>query len=101
MTGETGFWEAVRLERGVGRVVVYPIAPTAEHLEKGPTMRGHWGLCEEKEVRGVLVQHRNDVNQRGAVGRCLLSVDGKEFEFYNRRGGGCREARGGGLASLR
>ncbi len=84
MTGEAGFREAVCLERGVGRVVVYPIAPIAEHVEKGPTMWGQWGLCEEKKVRGVLVHHRNDVNQRRAVGPCLLSVDGNEFEFYNR-----------------
>jgi len=36
MTGEACFREAVRLERGVGRVVVYPIAPIAECVEKAP-----------------------------------------------------------------
>ena len=99
MAGEVGFREADQLERGVGRVVVYPIAPIAEHMEKGPTMWGQWGLCEEKKVRAVLVQHRDDVNQRGVVSPCLLSVDGKEFVFYNSREGGCRVARGGGLVS--
>jgi hypothetical protein len=40
MIGEAGFRKAVQLERGVGRVVVYLIAPIAERMEKGPTM---WG----------------------------------------------------------
>ena len=60
MIGEAGFRKAVRLERGVGRVVVYPIA---ERVEKGPTMWVHWGLREEEKIRGVLVDHRDDVNQ--------------------------------------
>ena len=38
MIGEVGFRKAVRLERGVGQVEVYPVAPVAERLEKGPTM---------------------------------------------------------------
>jgi len=42
----------------------------------------HRGLCEEEKVRGVLVQHREDVDQGGVVGPCLLSVDGEEFEPY-------------------
>jgi hypothetical protein len=40
MIGEAGFRKAVRLERGVGRVVVYPAPPVAERMEKGPTMGG-------------------------------------------------------------
>jgi len=47
MIGEAGFRKAVWLERGVGWVVVYPVAPIAERVEKGPTMWGQWGLCEE------------------------------------------------------
>ncbi len=45
----------------------------------------HWGLREEEEIRGMLVQHRNDVDQGGAVGPCFLSVDGEEFELRGRR----------------
>jgi len=40
MIGEAGFRKAVRLERGVGLVVVYSVAPFAERLEKGPNMGG-------------------------------------------------------------
>ena len=87
MIGEAGFRKVVRLERGVGRVVVCPIAPIAERVEKGPTMWVQWGLCEEEKIRGVLVQRRDDVDQGGAVGPCLLSVDGEEFEAFDRRGG--------------
>ena len=60
--GEADFRKAVRLERGVGRVVVYLVAPVAEHLEKGPTMGWQWGLREEEIIRGVLVQNRDDVD---------------------------------------
>ncbi len=38
MIREAGFRKNVRLERGVGMLMVYPIAPIAERLEKGPTM---------------------------------------------------------------
>ena len=86
MIGEAGFRKAVRLERGVGRMVVYHVAPIAERVEKGPTMWVEWGLCEEEEIRGVLVQHRDDVDHGGAVGPCLLSVYGEEFVDYGRRG---------------
>ena len=55
MIREAGFREAVRLERDVGRVVVYTVAPNAERMEKGPTMWVHWCLRKEKEIRGVLV----------------------------------------------
>jgi len=55
MGGEAGFRETVRLERGVGRVVVYPVALIAERVEKGPTMWVHWCLRKEKKIRGVLV----------------------------------------------
>ncbi len=89
---EAGFRKAVRLERGVSRMTVYPIAPIAERLEKGPTMWGQRGFCGEKEIRVVVVQHRNDVDKGGAVGPRLLNVYGKEFKFYGRRGGGCRIA---------
>ncbi len=47
----------------------------------------HRGLCEEEEVRGVLVQHRDNVDQGGVVGPCLLRVDGEEFWPSGRRGG--------------
>ena len=90
MIGETGFRKAVRLERGVGRVVVYPVAPVAERLKKGPTMGGQWGLREEENIWGVLVQHRDDVDQRGTVGPRFFCVYGEESEGYGRRGGGCR-----------
>jgi hypothetical protein len=55
MIGEAGFREAVRLERGVGLVVVYYVASIAEHVEKGPTMWVHWCLRKKKKIRGVLV----------------------------------------------
>ena len=47
--GETGFRKAVRLERGVGKMAVYPIAPIAEHVEKGFNMWVHWRFREEKK----------------------------------------------------
>jgi hypothetical protein len=53
--GEAGFWKAVRLERSVGRMTVYPIAPIAECLAKGPTVWGQRGFCEEDKIRGVVV----------------------------------------------
>ena len=53
--GEVGFRKAVRLERGVGRSMVYPIAPIAECMKKGPVMWGQRSFCEKKKVRGVLV----------------------------------------------
>jgi hypothetical protein len=88
MIGEAGFRKAVRLERGVGRVVVYPAVPFAERVEKGPTVWVQWSLCEQEKIRGVLVQHRDDVDQGGAVGPCLLRVDDEEFEAFDHRGGG-------------
>ncbi len=41
MIGEAGFRKAIRLERSIGRVVVNPVAPVAERLEKGPIMGGN------------------------------------------------------------
>ncbi len=55
MIGEACFREAVRLERGVGRVVLYLVAPIAERVEEGPAMWVHWCLRKEKKIRGVLV----------------------------------------------
>ena len=49
MIGEAGFQEAVRLKRGVGRVLVYLVAPIAERGEKGPTMWVHSCLRKEKK----------------------------------------------------
>ncbi len=48
MFREASFWKAVRLERGVGRIMAYPITLVAEYLEKGPTV---WG-------RGIFVRRR-------------------------------------------
>ena len=48
MIREAGFRKAVRLELGVGKIMVYPIAPIAERLEKGPAMWGQRGFCEEE-----------------------------------------------------
>ena len=93
MIGDAGFRKAVRLERAVGRMMMYLVAPIAERLEKGPTMWGQWGLSEEEIIQGVLVQHRDDVSQRGDVGPRFLSVYGEEFEVYGRRRGGCRMAK--------
>ena len=62
MTGEAGFQNVVRLERSVGRVVVYPVAPIAEIVEKGPVIWVHWGLREEEKTQGVMVKHRDDVD---------------------------------------
>jgi hypothetical protein len=86
--GKADFRKTVRLERSVGRMMVYPIAPIAECLAKGPTMREQRGFCEEEKIWGVGVQHRNDVDQGRAGGPRLLNVYGKKFEFYIRRGGG-------------
>ena len=61
--GEASFRKAVRLERGVGRSMVYPIAPITECMKKGPVVWGQQSFCEKKKVRGVLVQHRKDVDQ--------------------------------------
>jgi len=82
MIWEACFREAVRLERSVGWVVVYLVSPIAERLEKGPTMGGggQWGLREEEKIRGFFVQHRNDVDHRGAVGSRFLSIYGDECE---------------------
>jgi hypothetical protein len=77
--GEAGFWKAVRLEREVGRMMVYPIAPIAECLAKGPTMWGQRSFCEKKKNRGVVVHHRNDVDQGRGVGPRLLHVYGKKL----------------------
>jgi hypothetical protein len=92
MIREAGFRKAVRPERGAGKMMVYPLAPIAERLEKGPTMWGQWGFCEEEKILGVVVQYRNDVDQGGAVGPRLFNVYNKEFKFYGQRGGGCRMA---------
>ena len=88
--GEAGFWKAVRLERSVGRMVAYSISPIADCLAKGPTMWRQRGFCEEEKIRGLLVQHRNDVDQGKVVGARLLNDYGKEFEFYGCRSGGRR-----------
>jgi hypothetical protein len=88
--GEASFWKAVRLERSVGRMMMYPIAPIAEGPASGPTTWGQRSFCEEEKIRGVVVQHRNDIDQGRAVGPRLLNVYGKEFEFCGRRGGGRR-----------
>ena len=90
MFGEAGFRKAVGLERGVGWSMVYPIAPIAECMKKGPVVWGQRSFCEKKKVRGVLAQHRNDVDQGGAVGPYLLDIYGKKFELYARCGGGRR-----------
>jgi len=47
----------------------------------------HCGLCEEEKVAGVLVHHRNDVEQGGIGGPCPLRIDGEEPEPYGRREG--------------
>jgi hypothetical protein len=41
MIREAGFRKAIRMERGVGRIIMYPIAPVAERLEKGNNMWGN------------------------------------------------------------
>jgi hypothetical protein len=82
--GEAGFRKAVRLERGVGRSMVYAIAPIAECMKKGPVVWGQRSFCEKQKIRGVLVHHRNDVDQGGVVGPCLLDIYCKKFKFYAR-----------------
>ncbi len=59
--GKAGLRNVLRLERSVGRSVVYPVAPVAEGLAKGPAMWGQWGFREEDKVRRVLVHHHSDV----------------------------------------
>ena len=63
MIGKAGFRNAVRLERGVGRMAVYPVASIAERVEKDTTIWVHWGLREEEKIRGVVVEHHDDVDQ--------------------------------------
>ena len=48
----------------------------------------HRGLCEKEKVQVVLVQHRDDVDQGGDVGSCLLSVDGEESPTAVDKGSG-------------
>ena len=62
MLGEAGFRKAILLERSVGMMMVYHVAPIVECVAKGLTMLGHRGFCEKEKARGVLVQHRNDVD---------------------------------------
>jgi len=50
-------------------------------------MRVQWGLCEKEKVQGVLVHHRDDVDQGGDVGPCFFSIDGEELEPYDRKRG--------------
>ncbi len=88
--GKAGFWKALRLKQSVDRGMVYPIAPIAECLAKGPTMWGQRGFCEKEKVRGVLVHHRNDVDQGRVVGPRLLDVYCKESEFDGHLGEGRR-----------
>jgi hypothetical protein len=85
---EAGFWKAFRLEWSVGRRMVYPVISIAECLTKSPAMCGQWSFCEKEKVSGVLVKHRNDVDQEGAASPRILDVNGKEFEFNPRCGGG-------------
>jgi len=47
----------------------------------------HWGLREEKQIRGVLVNHCDDDDQGRAIVPYLLSVDGGELELFACRGG--------------
>ena len=82
MIWEAAFRKAVRLERGVRWVVVYSVAPIAECVDYGPTMWVHWGLYEEKQIRGVSVHRCDDVDQGGAIGPCLLSISGEELEPF-------------------
>jgi hypothetical protein len=86
--GGAGFRKALRLKGSVGRSMVYPIAPISACLTKGPTMWGKQIFCEKEKVRGVLVQHRNDIDQGRAADPRLLYIYGKEFEFYGRLVGG-------------
>ena len=46
----------------------------------------HRGLCEKEKIWRVLVHHRDDVDQGGVVGTCLLSVDSEKFEPNGPRG---------------
>ncbi len=75
---------------------MYPIAPIAECLAQGPTMWGQRGFSEQEKIRGVVVHHRNDVDQGRVVGPRLLNVYDKEFALCGRHGGGRRmvECRG-------
>ena len=54
MLGEAGFWKAFRLERCVGRGMVYPIASIAESMAKGPAMWEQRSFYEKEKVRCVL-----------------------------------------------
>jgi hypothetical protein len=49
--GEVGFRKAVRLRRGVEKMVMCFVAPIAERVEEGPTVWVQMRLCEEEEVR--------------------------------------------------
>ena len=75
--------------------MVYLVPSIAERVEQSPTMWVQGSLSEKDKVRGLLVQHRNDVGQGGDVGPCFFSVDGEKREPNGRRGrvwgmvGGC------------
>ena len=47
----------------------------------------HWALREENKIREVLVERSDDVDQGGAAGPCILSVDGEELESIARQEG--------------
>ena len=95
MSGEAGLRKIVRVERGIGRVVMYRVPPISELVEQSPTMRVHGSFCEKEKVRGMLVQQRNDVCQGGVVSPHFLYVDGDKCEPEGRKGrvwvmaGGC------------
>ena len=74
----------VETERWPKHSVSY--SPYCGVLGEGPHYVGQRSFCEKEKVRGLLVQHRNDVDKGRAVGPSLLIIYGKEFEFNGRLG---------------
>ncbi len=79
MGRKASFQKSIRMKRGVSRVVVYYVLPVAEDVEKGTAVRVHRLFCEEKEIRGMLVQLREYIGQERAIGACFLGVNSEDF----------------------
>ncbi len=76
---KASFRKSLRMKWGVSRVVVYPVLPVAEDVEKGTPVRVHRRLREEKEIWGVVVQLCDYIGQGRTIGARFLGVNSDEF----------------------
>ncbi len=87
MGREASLREAIRVKRGVDRVIVDSILPVAEYMEWGTTVWVHRCLREKEKVRGVCVHHGDQICQRRTIGACFLGVNSEEREVLPLVGG--------------